>query len=159
MFDTSQPADVGASAPATAPDAGPPRPQAEAEHRAARRILLLAPFPPRLDGTHGGSRAVAQLVVALAARNRVALAYLRASDEPPIDDALARHCDHVVEEVRGGSSASSVRPFAVRTGLALIRPLLAGLEAHDGAAHARARYRTMMQRRSMARPSTMRRAR
>ena len=92
-----------------------------------RRILLLAPFPPRLDGIHGGSQAIAQLVVALASRNRIALAYLRANDEPAIDAALARHCEQIVEGVRGGSSGSSVRPLRMRNVLALIRPLLAGL--------------------------------
>ena len=92
-----------------------------------RRILVLAPFPPRLDGTHGGSKAIAQLVVALASRNRVAVAYLRAHDEPAIDAELARHCEQVIEGARGGSSASSVRPIAIGSVLALIRPLLAGL--------------------------------
>lgn len=78
---------------------------------ADRRVLVLAPFPPRLDGRHGGSRAVAHLVAGLAARNRVALAYLRAQDEPPADPALAGVCDRVLEGRRPGIASSSVRPW------------------------------------------------
>jgi glycosyltransferase involved in cell wall biosynthesis len=59
------------------------------EPGARRRILVLAPFPPRLDATHGGGRAMAQLLVRLAERHRVALLHLRAPDEPPLDSALA----------------------------------------------------------------------
>jgi glycosyltransferase involved in cell wall biosynthesis len=93
----------------------------------ARRILLLAPYPPRLDGTHGGSRAVAHLALALAERNRVALAYLRAHDEPALDDAVARRCDLVVEGRRGGSLRSSVWPLRPAALRALAPRLLAGL--------------------------------
>ena len=126
MFESNGRADVGAAAPVGASGAVP-QPHAGSGRPTGRRILLLAPFPPRLDGTHGGSKAIAQLVVALASRNRVALGYLRAHDEPAIDAELAQHCEQVVEGARGGSSASSVRPFAIRSVLALIRPLLAGL--------------------------------
>jgi glycosyltransferase involved in cell wall biosynthesis len=76
-----------------------------------RRVLVLSPFPPRLDGRHGGSRAVARLVCALAERNRVALAYLRAADEPPADPATARACERLVEGRRPGISTSSLRPW------------------------------------------------
>jgi len=126
VFETNGRADVGAAAPVGPSDAFAQR-QAGGGPPTGRRILLLAPFPPRLDGTHGGSKTIAQLVVALAARNRVALGYLRAHDEPAIDAELARQCEQVVEGARGGSSASSVRPFTIRSVLAVIRPLLAGL--------------------------------
>jgi len=109
------------SAASKRPDAAP---AGDVERR--RRVLILAPYPPRLDGAHGGSRAVAQLVLALAARNRVALAYLRAGDEPPLDDELTRACELVVEGARGGSSASSVWPLAPATLLAMVPRLLAG---------------------------------
>lgn len=59
---------------------------------AGRRILVLAPFPPRLDGTHGGSRAIAELVRRLADRNEVALACLQAADEPEADQAIRARC-------------------------------------------------------------------
>ncbi len=78
---------------------------------AARRVLVLSPFPPRLDGRHGGSRAVAHLVAGLARHARVALAYLRATDEPPVDPELARACARVHEGRRPGISASSLRPW------------------------------------------------
>ncbi|MET0400007.1 MAG: glycosyltransferase family 4 protein [Longimicrobiaceae bacterium] len=92
-----------------------------------RRVLVLSPFPPRLDGRHGGSRAVAQLVCALAERCRVALAYLRAADEPPADPATARACERLFEGRRPGVSASSLRPWtrapAVLPRLAAGKPL------------------------------------
>jgi hypothetical protein len=34
------------------------------EQRQDLRVLLLLPFPPRLDATHGGARAIAYLVQA-----------------------------------------------------------------------------------------------
>jgi glycosyltransferase involved in cell wall biosynthesis len=77
-----------------------------------RRVLVFAPFPPALDGEHGGSRAIAGLVTALAARHRVALACLRAHDEPPVATDVAAACEWVLEGIRGGSSGSSVRPIA-----------------------------------------------
>lgn len=76
-----------------------------------RRVLLLSPFPPRLDATHGGSRSVAHLVHALSARNRVALAYLGTDDEPPIDPEVAAVCEIVQGVRRSGTSRSSVRPW------------------------------------------------
>lgn len=104
---------------------GPPR--STRAVRPGRRILLLAPFPPRVDGAHGGSRAVAQLLVALSARNRVALAYLRAHDEEAIDAELSRRCELVIESVRGGSSSSSVWPLSVRSLRGVLPRLLDGL--------------------------------
>jgi hypothetical protein len=62
-----------------------------------RRILVLSPFPPRLDGRHGGSRAVAQLVAGLAARHTIGLLVLRDHGEPGVDDELRAVCDLVVE--------------------------------------------------------------
>src|SRR5713101_4001224 len=63
----------------------------------AWRVLVVAPFPPRLDGRHGGSRALAQFLARLATRHSVALLVLRAQDEPGVDDALRHICDHVEE--------------------------------------------------------------
>jgi polysaccharide biosynthesis protein PslH len=69
-------------------------------HRVARlRILLLLPFPPRLDAVHGGGRAMAQLLVRLAQRHDLALLYLRAADDPPLDETLSVRCVRA-EEVR-----------------------------------------------------------
>lgn len=92
-----------------------------------RRVLVLAPFPPRLDGRHGGSRAVARLAAGLAARSRVALAYLRATDEPAADPELAAACERVLEVPRPGIGTSSLRPwpraFAALAGIAEGKPL------------------------------------
>lgn len=78
-----------------------------------------------MDGVHGGTRAAAQLASELAERNQVGLAYLRASDEPPIPEALARRCTHVIEGWRPGSLRSSLRPVS---GVAAVLPgLFAGL--------------------------------
>ena len=64
---------------------------------ARRRILVVSPFPPRLDGRHGGSRAVAQLISGLAARHVIGLLVLRDHDEPGVDEPLRSLCDLVVE--------------------------------------------------------------
>jgi glycosyltransferase involved in cell wall biosynthesis len=61
------------------------------------RVLVLSPFPPRLDGRHGGSRAVAQLVAGLAVRHTIGLLVLRDHVEPGVDDELRAACDLVVE--------------------------------------------------------------
>lgn len=65
-----------------------------------RRLLLLVPFAPRLDGTHGGSRSIAQLILKLAERHTVALLAIRAPDDPAVDDALRQRCELVEEFVR-----------------------------------------------------------
>jgi glycosyltransferase involved in cell wall biosynthesis len=62
-----------------------------------RRVLVVTPFPPRRDGRHGGSRAVAQLAAGLAERHAVALVSLRDHREPGVDEALRDACDLVVE--------------------------------------------------------------
>jgi glycosyltransferase involved in cell wall biosynthesis len=61
------------------------------------RVLVAAPFPPRLDGRHGGSRALAQFLARLAARHSIALLVLRAHDEAGVDDVLRPLCDSVEE--------------------------------------------------------------
>jgi polysaccharide biosynthesis protein PslH len=62
------------------------------------RLLCLLPFAPQPDATHGGGRVMAQLLIRLARQHRVAVLYLRAPEQPGIDDALAAECD-LVEEV------------------------------------------------------------
>lgn len=70
------------------------------------RILVLAPFPPSLEGTHGGSRAIAELVQGLAKSHAVALLYLRATEDPPLDQTLAGICEYVEEVERPPSGVS-----------------------------------------------------
>ena len=87
------------------------------------RILVAAPFPPRLDGRHGGSRAVAQLLAQLADRHRIALLVLRAHDEPGVDKILRSRCD-LVEEVeipRVGASFGARLTHRIRLRAALFR--------------------------------------
>lgn len=67
-----------------------------------RRLLLLTPFSPRLDATHGGARSIAQLVSRLADRHDVALLCIPADDDPPVDDVLRGRCQLVEEFVRRG---------------------------------------------------------
>ena len=89
------------------------------------RVLFVAPFPPRLDGRHGGSRAIAQFLVRLAERHEVALAVLRAPDEPHVDESVKRACD-VVAEVELPSAGESFRARAanrLRLRMALLRGL------------------------------------
>jgi len=61
------------------------------------RILAVVPYPPRADATHGGARAAAGLLLGLARRHPVAIAYLRESGEPPLDEELRDQADAVVE--------------------------------------------------------------
>ena len=66
----------------------------------ANRLLFLLPFAPRLDGTHGGSKAIAQLLSRLAIRHKIAVAYLRGVGEPPLDNRLLDRFDLVKEVER-----------------------------------------------------------
>jgi len=63
------------------------------------KILSIVPFPPRLDATHGGGKATANLLLKLAERHPLALVHLRSPHEPPADPALLTSCDFV-EEIR-----------------------------------------------------------
>lgn len=57
----------------------------------------MVPYPPRADAMHGGARAAAGLLRGLAGRHPVAIAYLRDSGEPPLDEELHNQADAVVE--------------------------------------------------------------
>ena len=63
------------------------------------RLLFLLAFPPRPDAMHGGARAAASILAALAPRHDVMALYLRGDDEPPMDPTLRAACVRV-EEVR-----------------------------------------------------------
>ena len=86
------------------------------------RLLFLAPFAPRRDGSHGGGRAVAELLVRLAERHRVALVCLRGAVEPPADPALLERCEMVREVARpvAGSALGRLERRA-RVAAALVR--------------------------------------
>lgn len=70
------------------------------------RLLFLVPFAPRLDAAHGGGRVIAQLLTHLARWHRVALCYLRTTDEPSVNGALLEQCDRIEEVLipKGGNS-------------------------------------------------------
>jgi len=95
----------------------------EPAERTSWRVLFAAPFPPRLDGRHGGSRAIAQFLVRLAERHEVALAVLRAPDEPPVDESVKRACDVVAEVAlpQVGASFNARAANRLRLRLALLR--------------------------------------
>ena len=81
--------------------------------------MVLAPFPPRLDAMHGGSRAVAELVVRLSARHPVALLALRGPGEPAVDERLAAGCAQV-RTIDRPDAAGQGLAGAARMGLSLI---------------------------------------
>lgn len=85
--------------------------------RTPRRVLVCAPFTPRLDARHGG-KATAQLLLHLAQQNDVALLCLRAADEDHVDPAIAARCSHV-EEVAVARGRTFVRRLS--WGLGLLR--------------------------------------
>jgi glycosyltransferase involved in cell wall biosynthesis len=68
------------------------------------RILIAAPFPPTRTGFHGGSQVIGRLIDELAEIHSVAVAYLRASDESPMEEALAVRCAAVEEVARPKNS-------------------------------------------------------
>jgi glycosyltransferase involved in cell wall biosynthesis len=94
-----------------------------------RRLLFLVPFAPRLDATHGGGRALAQLIGRLASRHDTALLALRADDDLPVDDLLKERCHLVEEFVRGGVGRTVRERWSRRArllaGLAAGRPMWA----------------------------------
>jgi glycosyltransferase involved in cell wall biosynthesis len=61
------------------------------------KVLVAAPFPPRLDGRHGGSRVLGQLLYRLGARHSVGLVVLRGRDELGVDEMLRSACNFVEE--------------------------------------------------------------
>jgi glycosyltransferase involved in cell wall biosynthesis len=76
------------------------------------RVLILSPFPPRLEGAHGGTRVIAQFVVRFGHRARIAILCLRPPSEPHADDGV-RDVAELVEEVALPEFAS-LGPRALR---------------------------------------------
>jgi glycosyltransferase involved in cell wall biosynthesis len=91
------------------------------------RLLLLLPFPPDPDGTHGAARMTGQLLDSLAGAHEVAAIYLRAPEEPPIDAALHERLALAVEVERPSLRGSGRTRRSLRRafGLAAGRPLWA----------------------------------
>ena len=80
-----------------------------------RRLLFLAPYPPRRDALHGGARAMAHLIGGLAERHRVALLCLRGDDEAGIEPGLSERCE-IAEELprRGRRRSRNLRERATK---------------------------------------------
>src|SRR5438445_5807471 len=95
-------------------------PQRPSRASARRRVLVCAPFSPRLDARHGG-RATAQLLLRLAERNEVALLCLRSPEEAPVDPAIANRCA-LVSEVPLVAKTRFLRRLAWARGLLLGLP-------------------------------------
>jgi polysaccharide biosynthesis protein PslH len=70
------------------------------------RLLVLAPFAPRLDAPHGGGRSIAQLVAELGLRHRVALLAFRPDGDPPVDELVRERCELVEEIPLPGAGAT-----------------------------------------------------
>jgi polysaccharide biosynthesis protein PslH len=83
----------------------------------AFRILVCTPVPPRLDLRHG-ARATTQLLARLVRRQEVGILCLRASDEGPVDPAVADHCAFA-EEVPLSRTSSRDISWRSRTRIAL----------------------------------------
>jgi polysaccharide biosynthesis protein PslH len=81
--------------PAALPEPGRPR-----------RLLFLAPYPPRRDAPHGGGRAMAHLLAGLAERHDVALLCLRGEEDAEVEPALRARCRIVEELPRAGPRRS-----------------------------------------------------
>jgi glycosyltransferase involved in cell wall biosynthesis len=94
------------------------------EPRQARRLRLLfaVPFPPRRDSRHGG-RVIAQLMLHLADRHEVGIAYLRREGSPPLEPELEARCA-LVEEV---AASRHVVPEAWRHRLHVLAAPLTGV--------------------------------
>jgi glycosyltransferase involved in cell wall biosynthesis len=84
------------------------------------KILSIVPFPPRLDATHGGGKATANLLLSLAERHALALVYLRRPSDPAADPALVECCDLVEAFVPADVNPSS-RLRRLRKALLLVR--------------------------------------
>lgn len=63
---------------------------------------MLAPFPPRSQGWHGGSRSIAHRLRAMSRAHDISLLYLHGSHDPPPDGDLADACVEVVAVDRTG---------------------------------------------------------
>lgn len=89
-----------------------------------RRLLMLTPFAPDENGSHGGARSTAALIKSLAQENRVGLAFLRGVDEAPLGRSITDLCEFALEGRRPGSLGSSIRPFG--RSLGTIRKFISG---------------------------------
>ena len=101
-------------------------------------MLFVAPFPPRLTGTHGGATVVGQLIHGTAERHDVGLVYLHYPGEPDVDDDLRERLAIVQPVVRAQANRRDLahwgRALSWRTALLAGRPrLVTELAVRDAA--------------------------
>jgi len=97
--------------------------------QSSRKLLCLLPFAPRLDATHGGGRVTGQMITELTRRHQVALLYLRAPSEPPVDDALQQRCAVVEEVIRPEGAVAVMKHRNKVSSMLRGRPLWAAYTA------------------------------
>jgi glycosyltransferase involved in cell wall biosynthesis len=97
------------------------------------RLLMVVPFPPRLDLAHGG-RVIAQLLRQLTELHDVALVYQRRADEAPIEAWLTDRC-RSVDEVRLAPSSALVAAWRHR--LRLVLTVFSGRPSAVSVGHSR----------------------
>jgi glycosyltransferase involved in cell wall biosynthesis len=73
------------------------------------RLLVVTPFPPSLDGAHGGSRVISQFLARMAERHDVALVCLRHPRDPEVDPLLRSRLALVEEVERPDWSSVGIR--------------------------------------------------
>jgi glycosyltransferase involved in cell wall biosynthesis len=92
------------------------------------RVLFVAPFPPRLAGTHGGAKVVGQLLAWTSERHDVGLVYLRYPGEPDVEDELRERVEFAEAISRPAAGRASMGHWARaalwRAGLLAGRPRL-----------------------------------
>jgi glycosyltransferase involved in cell wall biosynthesis len=76
------------------------------------RVLFVAPFPPRLAGTHGGAKVVGQLLARTAERHATALVYLHYPGEPEVEDELRERLELSEAIARPASGRANVAHWA-----------------------------------------------
>ncbi|MDX6674762.1 MAG: polysaccharide biosynthesis protein PslH [Solirubrobacteraceae bacterium] len=92
----------------TAPEPEKPERPESLDRSEQLRLLVLAPFPPRLDA-HGGARVIAQLVARLADEMRVTVLCLRHSSDAQADDDLRGRLERLEEVPRPDVDAPGAR--------------------------------------------------
>jgi glycosyltransferase involved in cell wall biosynthesis len=87
------------------------------------RILVLAPFPPRVEGVHGGSRVIAQRLVRTAERHDVTLVHLQQTGTPDPELSTKVAIESVEQRADPSVAGRFVRAARARSGLLAGRPL------------------------------------
>jgi glycosyltransferase involved in cell wall biosynthesis len=76
------------------------------------RLLVATPFPPSLDGAHGGSRVISQFLARMAERHDIGLVCLRHPRDPEVDPLLRSRLTLLEEVQRPDWSSTRIRRLA-----------------------------------------------